>query len=376
MGGQQSLSWVVGRRSGAGRRHAIALALGLGLGLAVSLAGAAAAQDLRPLSEATELPVSAGTDVVAYDSRSVTSSMRNSFSASAMWAHRLDSDWSAVNTLRYDYLTMSRATPTVTGATLANLDSDRFMQGVSDHSALIDRIGADDSLRVAVGRGLQLPVLDRLGGIQHAFARPLAGTLLGNTDLYPGVVYDEQIGWDHRLGLADTNFRLTLFHDMTMNHGGSQLLSPSRQPAAAQAMAAGSHANGFELGLRAGTAFGWSGSVDYTRQYVHQPAALTLDNALPSDLVKAALGYGWGDWRADITGSLVLGIRGKIGDPLLADPSQDPALKNYGTLSPSLNWHAGESITVTMSEDILRPLQESRAQTTGTTAWLSLLVRY
>jgi hypothetical protein len=370
MGGQKDLSWAAVGRSGASRWPIVAVAL------AMALTGAASAQDLGSLSEATDLPVGAGKDVVAYDAHTITSSMRNNFSASAMWGHRLDSDWSAVNTLRYDYLTMSRVTPTLAGDILANLDYDRFMQSVSDYSALIDRIGKDDSLRFAASRGLQLPVLDRLGDIQHAFARPLAGTLLGNTDLYPGVVYDQQIAWDHRLGSGDTNFRLTLFHDMTMNHGGSQLLSPTLLPAAAQAMAAGSHANGIELGLRGGTASGWSGSFDYTRQYVHQPAELTLDNALPSDQVKAALGYGWGDWHAEITGSLVNGIRGRIGDPLLADANQDPALKSYGTLSPSVNWHDGDRITVTLSGDLLRPVQDSRAQTTGTTAWLSLLVRY
>jgi iron complex outermembrane receptor protein len=135
---------------------------------------------------------------------------------SAMWEHQFLPGLSMVNAVRYDRFQLGRTSSHWPGDIYTDKDYDRSLQGTSVNSSLIWRAGEDDTLRASFARGLSLPSLLDLG--QLALFKPEYGGnyFYGNPHLNPSAVYEERLGWDHRISEIDALARVSLYHEQTM----------------------------------------------------------------------------------------------------------------------------------------------------------------
>lgn len=299
-------------------------------------------------------------------------------SGSFMWEHRFSDDLSMVNAARYDYQSLKRRGPDLPTDLFTNADFDRSVDGLSGNSAVIARLDSDNTVRLSVARGLQLPSLDQLGEVQHATASdPLPGFIFGNPALRTSVVYDEQLGFEHRFDDGDSSAGLTLFHDATMKHtAGRTILIRQDGLNVVYGMSAGSLANGVELTVQHKAAQGWSWGANATYERLHQHAELYLDDGTPTKKINANIGYGWQGWELDLYGTAVGGLKGKQIIQLFPGPELSPAVKDYVSLAPRLGWHPREYLTVELSSDNLWAYYDTPGQRMPATYWLSVSAHY
>ncbi len=299
-------------------------------------------------------------------------------SGSVMWEHRFSADLSIVNAVRYDYQSLSRRGPNLATDLFTNADFARSVDGLSGNSALIGRLDGNDTLRLSVARGLQLPSLDQLGEVQHATAYdPAPGFIFGNPALRSSVVYSEQLGFEHRFDDGDSSLGVTLFHDATMKHtAGRTILFRQDGLNVVYGMSAGSLANGVQLTLQHKAAQGWNWGANASYERLHQHAELYLDDGTPTEKINANIGYGWRNWELDLHGNFVGGLKGKQIVQLFPGPELSPAVKDYVSLAPRLGWHPADYLTVELSSDNLWAYYDTPGQRMPATYWLTLAAHY
>lgn len=92
--------------------------------------------------------------------------------------------------------------------------------------------------------------------------------------------------------------------------------------------------------------------------------------------VNATLGYGWGDWAADIRlyyASHTKGV-GLIDQPFPQSAILD--IKDVVIVSPHLSWSPIEQISLDLSANNLWPYQDNLVQRNTPTYFLSVTARY
>jgi iron complex outermembrane receptor protein len=294
---------------------------------------------------------------------------------SAMWEHSFAPGLTSVNAVRYDYFKLGRSGPALPLNLYTNTDFDRSVQGFSANSAIIDKIGQADTLRLSFARGLKLPSLADFGQVEQFQYYPLYH--FGNPDLVPSAIYDYQAGWDHHIALWDATNRLSVFHQMTMHHiGGAYVLFPAAV-VQESTMGAGSVANGIEWALQHKAKEGWTWGVNYTFERLHEHADLGFQDAVPLHKANADIGYAWKAWDADLTAGYASATKGTIISGMATTPTYvTERIKNYATLSPRLAWHGLDPVTIELVADSLWPYRDSVAQRMEATYFLSVKISY
>jgi outer membrane receptor for ferrienterochelin and colicins len=318
---------------------------------------------------------------------------------SAMWEHQFSPALSWVNAVRYDYLHLGRKSGNLPGDLYSDADFNRSVQGISFNSSAIYKVTAEDSLRASASRGLALPSLLNYG--QLALFMPQFGGnyYYGNPTLSPSPVYEERLGWDHRLAAIDALARISVYHEQTMHTISSTLLtttptppSPTcdpTNPMTAQACIAQAYVqgngvvvNGVQLQLDHKPAEGWRWGLNYSFEKLNSHNIETpttdvkLESSLPVHKANATLGYGGGQWSADVNLFYASATRGGT---VLLDPYPDPVyktIKNYMTAAPHLSWSPLSYLTVELTAENLWAYKDNLAQRTDVTYYLSAAIRY
>ncbi len=224
-----------------------------------------------------------------------------------MWQWQIMPSLALTNALRIDHLMLGRDGSAPLGSPFANANWDRSVTTESFNSGLVWKADAEDTVRLTVGRGVQLPNLAELGAL--AFNSPSAN-YTGVPTLQPTVVTNYELGWDHYFEALNAHFRASGFHQTTneiASLSGGFLIAPGGA-FFTSANVARSHAEGIELALKGKFLSDWRWGLSYTPEVVtdrFNPGLTNLTTNVdfqhtnPVHVVNANLGWSHGPWEID-----------------------------------------------------------------------------
>ena len=224
-----------------------------------------------------------------------------------MWQWQIMPSLALTNALRIDHLMLGRDGSAPLGSPFANANWDRSVTTESFNSGLVWKADAEDTVRLTVGRGVQLPNLAELGAL--VFNSPLAN-YTGVPTLQPTVVTNYELGWDHYFEALNAHFRASGFHQTTneiASLSGGFLIAPGGA-FFTSANVARSHAEGIELALKGKFLSDWRWGLSYTPEVVtdrFNPGLTNLTTNVdfqhtnPVHVVNANLGWSHGPWEID-----------------------------------------------------------------------------
>ncbi|HLG86386.1 MAG TPA: TonB-dependent receptor [Alphaproteobacteria bacterium] len=232
-------------------------------------------------------------------------------SGAGMWEWKILPALSLTNALRLDYLDLSRSGALAPFVPFANPLWDRSITEPSYNSGLVWQPTELDTLRATASRGVQLPNVEDLGGLQDTItsaALPIA--LTGIPSLAPTIVNNYEVGWDRQLSGFDALLRISAFiqstHGLVSNIGSFSLL-PNVFLITPAALGH-SNAEGLELEIKGRFGQGWRWGLSYTPEIITDHLALNPINRLfvidfqhtmPTHVVNADLGWSGGRWEID-----------------------------------------------------------------------------
>ncbi len=299
---------------------------------------------------------------------------------SAMWEHQFTPTLSMVNAVRYDYFKLGRSGQgDLRDYIYTDADFDHADMGTSVTSSLLKAVTDDDKLRLSFSRGLKLPSLMNFGQLgqyqtQYFSGRPVY--FVGNPDLQASAVYGYQAAWDHQIRDWGATARLTVFHDMTMSHIETSNALVGYRLTQLVVDSTGSVTNGLELSLEHKARTGWNWGGNYTYQRLHEHEDWGLRNATPVNKANANLGYGWGEWEADLYASYTSATKGLLITAGVPTTTAVVDVKGHTSLSPRLAWRPIETLSVELTAENLWPYHDVVAQRMETSYYLTLKVSY
>lgn len=227
--------------------------------------------------------------------------------AGGMWQWQIAPSLSLTNALRIDHLMLGRSGAIPPGYPFTNGAWDRSATTESFNSGLVWKASSNDTVRLTVGRGVQLPNLAELGAL--VINSPIAN-FTGVPSLRPTVVTNYELGWDHYFEALNAHFRASGFHQSTNEIAsltGGFLVAPNGA-FFTSANVASSHAEGIELSVKGKVLTDWRWGLSYTPEVVtdHFNPGLTnlttnidFQNTNPVHVVNANLGWSHGPWEID-----------------------------------------------------------------------------
>ena len=228
-------------------------------------------------------------------------------SSSGMWSWNASPTISWTNAVRVDRFSMGRSGSVPPGYGLTNEDWDRSFTETSFNTGLVWVLGDTDSVRFTIGRGVQLPSLNSLGGF--VLAIPSVGYVGGNPDMNPSVVTNYEVGWDRDLAALGADLSVNVYRSQTRDLaaflGGSDfavgLVSTS-------ANIGNSRTTGVEVAIDAVAGPNWLWGAGYAYQTIRDrfSAGFTVENTLvnfedtlPRHVLLGRLGWAQGPWEID-----------------------------------------------------------------------------
>jgi iron complex outermembrane receptor protein len=281
-------------------------------------------------------------------------------SGDIMWNWRITPTLSLTGAIRYDHLWLNQAGLILPDTGLsASVYNDRELDQVSFNAGLVWNATETDTLRLLLGRGLQLPSIYDLflqdrevyGGQNYLY--------VGQPGLRAAAVSNVELLWDRQIPPLRSRLRVALFAQRTTNiitnpyetatlpngivaNGFPELMASAEN-------VGDSSAFGGEIGLRGQSPTGWRWNVSYSFISISDHLSINQDgifspqdfhHGTPVHALVVGLGYTRDKWEFDVWGrwqSRFLDFR--------ADPNQNTlqpfAVGNYLTL----NAHALYRIT-------------------------------
>ena len=227
--------------------------------------------------------------------------------AGGMWQWQILPSLSLTNAVRVDQLMLGRNGMMATGIPLTNSDWNGTKTALSFNSGIVWKAGPEDTLRLAAGRGVQLPNLAELGALQ--INSPFLFT--GVPWLTPTVVTNYEAGWQHKFTSIDTTLSAVAFHQTTngvASLSGGGIPIGGVLPLNTSANVMDSIADGLELELKGRFLKDWRWGLSYTPEWVtdyyftgqNQITSLTnYQSTTPVNTVNANLGWSHGKWEID-----------------------------------------------------------------------------
>ena len=198
--------------------------------------------------------------------------------ASLMWDWQITRDLSWTNAIRHDALRLNYSGRLAAGSGITPADfSDTRLRVPSYNSGLVYHLTQQDTLRITLARGVQLPSLVNFG-FQFPFGALGPAVVTGDPHLKPSIVDAIELGYDRALPSLASVLRIALYaqrnRDLISEPLGVRALSgPTGIPVLKAANVGGSDSLGFEIGVNGHAASGlrWQASYAY---------ALTTDDTV------------------------------------------------------------------------------------------------
>ena len=229
------------------------------------------------------------------------------YSGAAMWNWEIDSEVSLTNAVRLDHLVLGRSGIIPPGLLLSNADwNRRSLSEVSFNSGVVWQVDSDDTIRLTVARGVQLPNLIDMGGLLFNTPFGLAG---GIPTLKPTIVMNYGLDWDRKISAWNARLHVKAFHqttrDIPANFGGTWypvgLLATPTNIGRSQAI-------GAEISLNGMFDEAWRWGISYTPEVINDrfmpgftvaTVLVDYEHTHPVHVVNANLGWAHGPWEID-----------------------------------------------------------------------------
>jgi len=227
-------------------------------------------------------------------------------SFSGMWDWTISPSLSLTNAVRFDSLAMGRSGAVPAGYPFKNSDWDRNISQWSFNSGLVWKATPDDTLRLQVSRGIQLPNLAFLGA--YFVSTPLYNTS-GNPNVQAAASMNYEVDWDHELGVLGASLRTALFYQQTTDLFGLEgAIFPGPPLYVTTGNVGDSTAAGGEIGLTGQFLEHWRWGASYRLETIKDKflpiaqggtAFVDFEHTTPKHQIKANLGWAAGPWEVD-----------------------------------------------------------------------------
>jgi len=293
---------------------------------------------------------------------------------SGMWNWAVTDQFSLTAAARADKMALERTGSFPVGFPLANNALwDRDINETSYNLGAVWRATSADTVRATAARGVQVPTLVDLGGLQLYFpVGPFTVAVMGYPKLQPTVVTNYELAYDRTLPAINGRAGVKLFTQKTEDVKGqlssSQLdVAPTATtyPALSYRNVGDSKMSGVEVSATGKYATGLHWSGDYTWTDVsddpapgYNPAVRLTDFAHSTPKGRGNLIVGWekGPWTVD-------GHLRYVSEFTSWTSTTQSKVKGFATLSGRVAHSLDNGFTVALSGQNL--LDDSQRQTTG-----------
>jgi iron complex outermembrane receptor protein len=227
----------------------------------------------------------------------------------------------------------------------------------SFNSGLVWEVDADNTLRLLVSRGIQLPDIGSLGG--YVDTNPFYSAS-GSPNLRTTAVMNYELDWDHRIGVLDAMLRTALFWQKRTDLPaliGEVVPGPPLYSLTSNI--GNSDAIGGEISLSGAFAEDWRWDVAYRLESITDKflpfarnAAVFVDyqHTTPRHQLKAGLGWQHGAWEARAALFYQSAADGIVG--LVAGGSLTP-VGAYANIDARIGYRINETVTLALSAENL-----------------------
>lgn len=240
------------------------------------------------------------------------------YSASLMWDWQMTPSLSLTNAVRLDYLVLhfSGALLPSSGLTEAQYDRTTLLEP-SFNSGAVWHASDDDTVKLSLARGVQLPtLLEYALQVPAGFYNPFV-SYAGQPDLHPAIVLNTELDYDRSLAAIGSVLRTALFAQRTDDiiawpFGAPLQTSSVGAPVFFSQNVGYSTAAGGEIALKGHAASGlrWNASyalvatTDHTSLNTGAAPTGTVEYAhsTPEHVVIGGVGYTHEKWELDLTG--------------------------------------------------------------------------
>jgi iron complex outermembrane receptor protein len=277
------------------------------------------------------------------------------FSGSAMWDWQINPQLSFTNAVRVDHLALNRSGPAVIGdGFLGSAFNNRTIDEPSFNSGVVYRPTDVDTVRITVGRGVQVPSLLQFG---------LAST--GNPNLDPTIVMNYEADYDRAIPLLNSVLRTALFYQTNTDLLALGNVAPSvRAPNGKQVRMSNNIGSSDELGLEIGisghseSGFRWSGSYTFSNVtenvIANRGAAADTPfdymHGTPVHTVNFGAGYTINKWELDLHGKWQSEYRDYISGGFVAG-LQPRLIHDFITATARIGYNLTEKVTLAVAAD-------------------------
>jgi iron complex outermembrane receptor protein len=287
----------------------------------------------------------------------------NILAASLMWDWQLTSDLALTNAVRLDDVTLAFSGTRLpgSGATVADFGRVNVAEP-SFNSGLVWRATGQDTLRLSLARGVQLPTLMEYAvQIPHGFLAP-AAAFYGEPHLNPTSILSSELDYDRSLSALDSVLRSAVFAERLDNivswpFGAPPALSALHTPVFYAQNVGYSTGLGGELAIKGHNAAGfrWNASYAFVATTNHTALAQgpvvkgTVDyvHSTPSHVVDAGVGYTHARLELDLMArwqSSYLDFRANAARNGLRAVNVD----NYVTMTARVGYRVTDAITAAL----------------------------
>ncbi len=239
------------------------------------------------------------------------------YAADAMWNWQITPDLSLTNAVRVDRLNLNYTGTLAPGSGFTQADYDQAtLTAVSFNAGLVYEVTEQDTLRLMVARGVQLPSLLDFGQ-QNAFGTLGSLVVSGSPAVRPTIVHNIELDYDRTLPIWHATMRTAVFaqrNDDLISQPLSSALrfTPAGIPLLTTTNVGSSDAFGGEFDLRGQSPAGvrWNASyalvttTDHTTLNHWASPTSSIDYALsvPRNVVSGGIGYTWNQVELDMQG--------------------------------------------------------------------------
>jgi iron complex outermembrane receptor protein len=285
------------------------------------------------------------------------------YAASLMWNWQIAPDLSLTNAIRIDDLRLRYSGTPAAGSGFTQADYGHAGFAVpSFNSGIVYNLTKQDTLRLIVARGVQLPSLVDFG-LQIPFGTYGPVVIAGNPDLHPSTVDNIELDYDRDLPAIGSSLRAALFAQRNQDLISQPFAVPvvigsSGVPALLAGNVGSSDAAGVELGIKGHAESGLRWQLNYAFAVTTDDTILnkgtvpssTIDygNSVPRHVVTAGIGYSRDRLEMDVLGRWQSSYR----DFLEASGSlqlQPVEVQNYITLDARVGYRLTDQITAAVT---------------------------
>lgn len=295
-------------------------------------------------------------------------------SFSGMWNWTISPTLSWTNAVRFDTLSLGRSGSAPPGYPFRNSDWDRNMSQWSFNSGVVWKASDEDTMRLLVSRGIELPSLAGFGSV-------LINTPFFNSSGDPrtraSAVMNYEVDWDHGIAALDGRLRTAFFLQKTTD--AISLVAGFLPPNYTLTGNVGSSdAVGGEISLDGRFAEAWNWGLSYRWETITDKfipfaanglAYTDYEHTTPKHQAKANLGWAQGAWEADVSAYYQSATQGLIAT--LTGTALQP-VPDYFNADARIGYRINDNLTLSLSGQNL--LTASQRQTSGPAIQRRILV--